>query len=181
MTFEVVEDGTGIDAALEQGLRIEAAGWKAREGTAMASRPDTLRFYSTFAHRAASRGWLRLHFLAVGGRPIAFSYCLCFGKTVYLVKQGYDQAFGPYSPGTLHAAVVLKDAFDRGMGEFDFLGDDDPWKLEWTATTRAHRWLFIFADRLKPRIAHTAKFRISPRLRPLRAHRADSERDGDGR
>ena len=56
--------GAGDDA-----LRLEASGWKLREGTAICSRPGVQRFYTLFAERAAARGWLRLLFLTVGGQP----------------------------------------------------------------------------------------------------------------
>ena len=34
----------------------------------------------------------------------------------------------------------------RGLTEVDFLGDAEPWKLEWTSTGRGHDWLFVFGD-----------------------------------
>jgi CelD/BcsL family acetyltransferase involved in cellulose biosynthesis len=170
VALDVVERGHGVPAALSDGFRLEAAAWKAREGTAITSRPDTLKFYRTFADRAASRGWLRLHFLTVGGRRIAFSYSVCFGDALFLLKPGYDPAYGRFAPGSLHTRFVIRDIIDRGLRTLELLGDDDPWKRLWTRTSRPHCWLFVFADRFRPRLAHAAKFRWAPYLRSLGAY-----------
>ena len=44
------------------------------------------------------------------------------------------------------------DAFERGFEEVDFLGDTEPWKLEWTTTTRPHDWLFVFSKSSRGRL-----------------------------
>lgn len=160
--LEVVTGGPRLDEALEEGLRIEASGWKGKAGTAIACRPDVRRFYSELAHRAAERGWLRLQFLSVGGRPIAFHYALCYAKSFFLVKPGYDPDYARYSPSHLLCWLALQEAFSQGLREYDFLGVADEWKLEWTRHTRAHYWLFVFRNTLPSRLLHWVKFRALP-------------------
>ena len=65
---------------------------------------------------------------------------------------------------------MLHGAFAEGLEAFDFLGDRDAWKLDWTREVEGHAWLFVFADTLRGRLLHLAKFRVAPRLR--RARRA---------
>ena len=74
--FEVVDSGPRLEPALEEGLAVEDSGWKAEAGTAILSQPATAQFYRELADWAASRGELRLWFLRVDGRAIAFAYCL---------------------------------------------------------------------------------------------------------
>src|SRR5207247_10269646 len=69
-TLEVVDGSERLDELLEEGFRVEASGWKSRAGTAIASRPDTRRFYTDVARWASDRGWLRLAFLRLGGRAL---------------------------------------------------------------------------------------------------------------
>ena len=78
---------------------MEGSGWKTR--TAIASRPDTRRFYRDVARWAAGRGWLRLGFLRLDGRALAFDFCLEHAGTHYLLKTGFDPAFRAYGPGML--------------------------------------------------------------------------------
>jgi len=55
------------------------------------------------------------------------------------------------------------------LHEVDFLGDAEPWKLEWTATTRSHDWLFVFARSSRAALVHRAKFQIIPALKRWQA------------
>jgi len=167
--MEVVGDGQEVDGALEEGLRIEAAGWKGRSGTAIAAEEATHRFYSLFARRAARRGWLRLHFLRVGGRRIAFDFSLFYANKAYLLKSAYDPEFATCSPYSQLLVRILQDHFARGVQEFDFLGQEEAWKLEWTTRTRSQEWLFVMPGSPRMRLLHFTKFRIVPRLRRHRA------------
>jgi len=167
--MEVVGSGRELRGALEEGLRIEAAGWKGRAGTAIAADADTHRFYSLLAQRAARRGWLRLHFLRVGGRRIAFDFSLAYAGKAYLLKPAYDPEFAACSPYSQLLVRILQDHFDRGVKEFDFLGQEDAWKFDWATRTRPQEWLYVLPDSPRMRLLRFAKFRIVPRLRRQRA------------
>ena len=134
----------------------------------MGSRPELRRFYTTLAHRMAERGWLRLHFLTVNGRRIAFGYHVCRGNRLYLLKPGYLPEYAQYSPCTLMCALVLQDAYAKGVKECDFLGVTDPWKAKWTALSRSQTWLYVFQPRWRTRLLHWAKFRLIPGLQQQR-------------
>jgi CelD/BcsL family acetyltransferase involved in cellulose biosynthesis len=100
---------------------------------------------------------LRLYFLTVNRRRIAFHYSLCYRNKLYLLKQGYDPNYAPYSPSNLLCEKVLRDAFERGVTEYDFLGAEADWKLEWTRETRPHHWLFVFPNRPRTRFLYWTK------------------------
>lgn len=163
--LETVTGGRELPGALEEGLRIEAAAWKGAAGSAILSEPRSALFYRNLAERFARRGGLMLNFLSVGGRRVAFHYSLLHGRKLFLLKPGYDPAYSAYSPGSLLVHLTLRDAFARGIEEFDLAGDSDDWKMQWTDRTRPHAWLFIFAPRLRARLIHGAKFRLAPWLR----------------
>jgi len=165
ISMEVVGSGQEVGDALEEGLRIEAAGWKGRAGTAIAADAATHRFYSLLALRAARRGWLRLHFLRVGGRRIAFDFSLFYAGKAFLLKPAYDPAFAACSPYSQLLVRILQDHFARGVKEFDFLGREDAWKLDWATRTRSQEWLYVMPASLRMRLLHFAKFRIVPHLR----------------
>jgi len=162
-----VSSGAEIGPALDAGFRLEAAAWKGGQRTAILCRPELRLFYTRLAAWAAQRGWLRLQFLDVGGRSVAFAYMLSFKKTLFLLKPGYDPAYAAYSPSNALLSMVLRDAFTRGLDRFDFLGEDDPWKLDWTSELRPHSWLFVFPDTPRSRLLHLVKFQLLPRIKPL--------------
>jgi hypothetical protein len=87
-------DGTsGLDALLDEGFRVEGAGWKGQTGTVIIASSTTRRFYTQVARWAAERGWLRLCFLRLDGHPVAFDYNVHAGRVYYGLKGGYDEAF----------------------------------------------------------------------------------------
>jgi CelD/BcsL family acetyltransferase involved in cellulose biosynthesis len=167
--LETVTGGEALDEALAEGLKLEAAGWKGKAGTAILEAEDTRLFYNEFARTAAERGWLTLHFLRVAGKRIAFDYALTYGRRVYILKAAYDPAFAAYSPFTQLLQRVLAQAFEGKMLELDFLGAADRWKFDWTSTARQHEWLFLMPPSLHLRVVHAAKFWLAPRLQKHRA------------
>jgi CelD/BcsL family acetyltransferase involved in cellulose biosynthesis len=163
--LEVLADAADIRAGRMDAQRLEDSGWKAGEGTAIASDQSVQRFYTLMTERADECPWLRLLFLSVGGRRIATSYAAVYANRLFLLKTGYDPGFAKCSPSKLLTYFALRHAFEQGYREFDFLGDSEPWKLEWTRTTRPHDWLFVFAGTPRGRLLHPLKFQIVPALR----------------
>lgn len=157
--------GTSLQAALDDALHLEAAGWKGKAGTAIDCHPDVRRFYRQLAGVAADRGWLRLNFLTVNGKRIACQYLLEFRHRLFLLKPGYDPAYAVYSPGTLLANMAIQEAFESGIREWDFLGDDEPAKREWTKEARRHYWVFLFRKRFRAAAVCFVKFRLLPWLK----------------
>ena len=50
-----------------------------------------------------------------------------------------------------------------------FLGDTEPWKREWTTTTRPHDWLFVFSKSSRGRLLYPLKFQVAPAVRSARS------------
>jgi CelD/BcsL family acetyltransferase involved in cellulose biosynthesis len=144
LTLEIFDGTERLDELLEEGLRIEGSGWKEARGTSINVRPATRRFYAGIARWAAERGWLRLAFLRLDGRALAFDYCL-ENKTHYLLKTGYDTAYGRFAPGMVLRYLMLARAFSEGLATYEFLGRFEAWKQEWTSESRELQFLRMFS------------------------------------
>ncbi len=61
----------------------------------------------------------------------------------------------------------------RGIRELDFLGDDMPWKRDWTDKMRAHSFRYLFAPTARGRALAAWKLRLAPAAKRLwsRLHR----------
>jgi CelD/BcsL family acetyltransferase involved in cellulose biosynthesis len=162
-----VTGGPALEAVLEEGFSLEAAGWKGRGGTAMAQDRSTRGFYVELARVAAERGWLSLYVLRVQGRAVAFHYGLVHGGRYLLLKPAYDEQLGACSPGQLLVEDVAREGISRGWSAFDFLGPDMPWKRDWTDRRLAHQWLYVFRDSALGRALAAAKFRLVPAVREV--------------
>ena len=134
--FVAVTGGERIDELVDALIRVEASGWKGREGTAIASEPEAVRLYRAFAHAAAEHGWLRLYALELDGEVIAADLGCAAGGIGFLVKTGFDESFGKLSPGLVLRAKVLEASIEEGLHGYDFLGGPEPYKLRWTTTVR---------------------------------------------
>jgi CelD/BcsL family acetyltransferase involved in cellulose biosynthesis len=127
-------DGTGrLDELLDEGLDLEAAGWKGQSGTAVKSRPDTYRFYRRMAAEAASLGILRLFFLRLDGAAIAFSFTIEEAGILSGLKIAFDERYRSFAPGVLLSRARLEYCFAHPtLSRFDFLGEAERSKLDWT-------------------------------------------------
>jgi CelD/BcsL family acetyltransferase involved in cellulose biosynthesis len=163
--LEVLSQRAAISAALDEAWRLEASGWKDKEGTSITSDPAVQRFYTLLADRAVDRGWLQLLFLASGGRRIAVSYSALYDGRLFLLKTGHDREFHACSPFKVLTYLATQKAYAQGLREIDFLGDSEPWKHEWTPTVRAHDWLFIFSNSRRARLLHSIKFQMAPEIK----------------
>ena len=157
-TFEfVVYDGTeSLQELLEEGFRVEAAGWKSDAGSAIASQDETRRFYQEIAAWAADRKWLRLGFLRLDSQAFAFDFAIEHDDVHYLLKTGYDPAYSRFAPGKLLRREMIARAFDEGIRSYEFLGGEEPWKLELTSSVRHRDLLLAFAPTARGRLERAA-------------------------
>jgi CelD/BcsL family acetyltransferase involved in cellulose biosynthesis len=166
--LEIITDRDAILAAQDDAWRLEASGWKKESGTAITSDPAVHRFYASLIERGTAAGWLHLLFLRVGDKRIATSYGATFDGRLMLFKTGYDPEYATCSPFKLLTYFALQDAYAKGLVELDFLGDAEPWKMEWTSTSRGHDWMFVFARGIRAQLLHLIKFQWGPELKRWR-------------
>lgn len=173
-SFEVYNGDERLEELLAEGFQLEASGWKADERTAIVSQPETLQFYRDIARWATELGVLRLAFLRLDGRPLAFSLGLEHAGVYYVLKGGYDPTFRCYAPGILLRHELLARAFAEGLARYEFLGADEPWKLAWTSTTH-ERFRFVAYASSATGLARWATARyarpLAARLRALARNR----------
>jgi CelD/BcsL family acetyltransferase involved in cellulose biosynthesis len=165
LEIEMVSDRSGCSAALQDALGIEEASWKGEAGSAIASDATLRGFYTAWGERAAERGWLRLWFLKLDGRRVAFEYNVEYKGVLYCQKIGYRPELHPYSPGQVLKRSVLERAFQDGLREYDFLGVMDEAKSDWTGTGRPFTWAYVYARTVPARLHHALKFSWGPLLK----------------
>jgi CelD/BcsL family acetyltransferase involved in cellulose biosynthesis len=163
VTIEIADGGSRLRDLLDEGFRIEAAGWKGDVGTAIEASDATRSFYSGIARWAASRGWLRLAFLRLDGHALAFVFALEEGRTFYVLKEGFDPEFRRFGPGAVLRTELVSRAFGSGLERYEFLGADEPWKLEWT--TSCHERMSFAA--FPPSIGGAVQWAVQGRGRDL--------------
>jgi CelD/BcsL family acetyltransferase involved in cellulose biosynthesis len=136
VSFEMGDGGEDLDRLLSEIYRVEASGWKGTRGTAIASRPETERFYREVARWARDRGVLRLSVLRLDGVVIAGEIALHEAGHHLGLKAGFDGALARFGPGMLLLRDLIREDFERGLTTFEFLGDEAEWKERWSTGRR---------------------------------------------
>lgn len=147
-------DDPNLDGILKECFDLEAASWKGAEGTAMSSQASTLGFYTDLAHAAAKRRALALYTLRVGGRLVAFDYCVKWNGWIHLLKLGFDASLSKYSPGgVIRYAMVRKEVEEARCHTYD-LGLEMDWKTRWTSNAASLCCFDVYFGHPRARAAH---------------------------
>ena len=149
----------------EQFLELEHSGWKGRNGTSILSDESVTRYYRRLAQGASRGGHLAIYALESDGEPIAMHLGIVIGGRYMVPKLTYSELHHEFAPGHLLIQEVLRDCVERGLTEFDFLGDEMPWKMEWTDQIRLYHRVHIFNRTLAGRAAYVNRYQVLTRAR----------------
>jgi CelD/BcsL family acetyltransferase involved in cellulose biosynthesis len=121
-----------LDGLLQEAYAVEAASWKAAQGSALALDAPRGEFFRRYAKGACEEGNLRLCFLRIDGRAAAMQIAIVHDRRLWLLKIGHDDAFARASPGTLLLCESIRYAAKCGFRSLEFLGVPEPWISIWT-------------------------------------------------
>ena len=148
--LEIIKQSQSLDEKLDILFDVEYRSWKGQQGTAIKCQKDVEKFYRKLAHWAMGNDSLRLFLLWLGDVPVAASYCLSSGETVFLIKPGYREDFKHLSPGNLLQHEVFKSLYESPeITNYNFLGACNPWKMEWTSETGESGWVRVYPKTLR--------------------------------
>ena len=122
--------GAELEHNFDEFLRVEAAGWKGREGTAIASKPQTEAEYRGFARAAAELGWLRLTLLALEDKVIAAHWTSAWAVSCSRSRPASTRRM-PTSPGHALNMDVFEAAIAEGLRGVDLMGRAEDYKMAW--------------------------------------------------
>jgi CelD/BcsL family acetyltransferase involved in cellulose biosynthesis len=156
VSVDIFDGSERLEELLDEGFRVEASSWKVARGTAIASHEATRGFYTRIARWAAARGWLRLAFLRLDGRPIAFQFDLEAGVRYYSLKIGFDSEFERFSPGKLLTYFMISRSVVSGRASYELLGTDEGWKYRWTDRSHERAEFLAFSPSPAGRLSRAA-------------------------
>ncbi|HKB50510.1 MAG TPA: GNAT family N-acetyltransferase [Solirubrobacterales bacterium] len=163
--LEIVAVPGDLEAWLEEGLRLEASGWKGEAGTAILSAPETASFYRDIARRFHERGELRLSRIALDGEVVAFSFCILWGSRLYSLKVGYDETRRKLVPGLVMQLSIVERCFELGFEAYELLGETSDWKEKVSGDERRYVTLRAYPRRPVGLLRHSYRARLRPVLK----------------
>ena len=110
-------EGDELDRAVNEFLRIEAAGWKGERGTAL----DCTNATRTFAKQAFGvhngSAVTRADMLELNGAAIAVNLSLQTGRTAFTVKCAFDEDYRTYSAGLLLEEDMIREFLEGSWAD----------------------------------------------------------------
>jgi CelD/BcsL family acetyltransferase involved in cellulose biosynthesis len=153
MEFRRTTAPDALQRDLDVLFALHLARWGDRGSGAFAE--SRQRFHRELAACALDRGWLRLWFLELDGRPVAAWYGFRLGGVESYYQAGRDPAWDHVSVGFVLLAHTVRSAIEDGMHEYRFLRGGEGYKDRFTDDAGALE-TFVLARGLRGRAAAAA-------------------------
>lgn len=101
LQFSCRDDAEGLESWIDEFLRLERAGWKGDEGSALASDPRTEAMFRASLTGAAGAGRLQRLAFHLDGRPVVMLANFLAPPHAFSFKTAYDEDLARFSPGVL--------------------------------------------------------------------------------
>ena len=122
--FISTRDGLAKEEALDTFLQVEASGWKATRGTALAVDPKLRAFVGDFLPQMLAEDRAHIDLMRVDGRSISGLVSFRAGQGLFTWKTGMDNVYKRYSPGVQILLELSRQAIaDPGIDYIDSLAD----------------------------------------------------------
>ena len=137
VSFEIATTPEATPRAMDQFFQLHDARWAAEGGSDGLPDARFPPFHRAATMLLAEQGKLRISTLLAARRPVASVYGVTHGKTFFYYQSGYEPRWAGKSVGLILLARTVKDAFEAGLRDFDFLRGNESYKTQWA---RAERW-----------------------------------------
>ncbi len=136
-------------AAIREYGRLEAAGWKGREGTAVTENNAQGRFYLQILEAFSATGQGLVYQLLLDGAVVASDLCLMHRGMLVVLKTAYDESIPQTSPALLMRQKIIGRLYEeKRIRVVEFYGRVLDWHLKWTDQARTMFHLNCFRNRL---------------------------------
>lgn len=147
-SLEVIEAPELVADAIADFGRLESAGWKGAEGSAVHADNEQGRFYRAVFEDFCRIGAGRIYRYRFDERVVAVDLCLESGGTHVLVKTTYDESIKGLSPSSLLREEAYREIFTEGrMHKIEFYGRVMAWTTRWTDCARTLYHVNLYRSR----------------------------------
>ncbi len=115
VSYRLADDPDRLQRDMDTLFALHRARWAGAETPFLAA----ATFHREFAAQALARGWLRLRFLEIAGRPVAALYGFRFGGAESAYQAGRDPALREV--GFVLLTHAIREALGDGLAEFRLL------------------------------------------------------------
>jgi Acetyltransferase (GNAT) domain len=145
--LEVVTDPNDVAEAIADYGRLESAGWKAGDGTAIHPENAQGGFYRAMLEEFCRVGAGRIYRYRFNDKVVAVDLCVECAGTQVVLKTTYDEAYRSFSPSSLLRQDAFRQIFSEDrIRRIEFYGKVMEWHTRWTDCSRVlyhanyYRW-----------------------------------------
>lgn len=113
LTHVALERGGDVARWSDEFLKLEASGWKGKEGSAMNCSEANRKFAIEVFTAAYQRGRLEMVGVDLDGKPLGRCTGFIAGDGAYAFKPAYDEAFAKFSPGIIAEVARIRNLHQR--------------------------------------------------------------------
>lgn len=117
VSHRLAEDPDRLQRDMDTLFHLHRARWDGAETPFL----QAAAFHREFAAQALARGWLRLRFLEVAGKPVAALYGFRFAGSESAYQTGRDPSLRDHPVGFVLIAQAVREALGDGLAEFRLL------------------------------------------------------------
>lgn len=148
--LDVIASPTEIRTVLQDYGKLESAGWKASNGTAISEDNDQGKFYLEMLTRFAQRDCARIYRCMFNDKVVAIDLCIEDSDQIVVLKTTYDESIRSVSPATLLRYDYFQTIFEeKRINRIEFYGKVMDWHTKWTDEIRdiyhvnCYRWQWL--------------------------------------
>jgi CelD/BcsL family acetyltransferase involved in cellulose biosynthesis len=137
LRMDVLRGETDVLAGVERFAELEGRGWKGKEGTALASTPEQLQFYSALMGQFAAQGKAQVFELWGNDRLLASRLAITSASRLVMLKTTFDETQRELASGRLLLHKTLAHLFDvRPDTTVAFCTNADKDQVDWADRQR---------------------------------------------
>lgn len=136
--MECITAAKDVAKAIEDYGKLESAGWKTADGTAI--HPDNAQgqFYRKMFENFCRLGRGRIYRYWFGDKVVAMDLCIHDDTAIVILKTTYDESYKAVSPSTLMRQDEFQQLFEeQKFKRIEFYGKVMEWHTRWTDHARA--------------------------------------------
>ena len=148
--IECVTTPDDVVKAIEDYGKLESAGWKTADGTAIHPKNAQGKFYIKMLEGFCRSGRGHIYRYWFGDKVVAMDLCISDETTIVILKTTYDESYKAVSPSTLMRQDEFQLLFlEQKFKRIEFYGAVMEWHTRWTPNSRSvyhlsqYRWNWV--------------------------------------
>jgi hypothetical protein len=154
----------------EDFMRIESSGWKGEEGTGTSLLVDQKgqAFFRSLIVDNAGNWETRVYVLRFGDVKVASVLCVRCGSVLYVLKQGYNEEYKAYGPGSILVKTLIEIMAENPEIMGINLTTAPPWSDRWHFNRVSVHEAMLPGRTLRAKL-YRMFYRLKRRLSPLKS------------